>query len=166
MNFGANRWVLLSYRVPREPSTPRIAIWRKLNQLGVAKIVDGLVALPDSDTTRDRLEWVAVSARQAGGSAAVWVAEFTDITESESLRAQMNEERNEEFADLRAEVESSSGVDARTINRWRRTWRAIQQRDYFGAEDGELARIAIADVVTNGRILNVKSEVEQQESRR
>ena len=24
------RWVLLAYRLPREPSTPRIALWRKL----------------------------------------------------------------------------------------------------------------------------------------
>ena len=39
-------WVLLSYRLPREPSTPRIAVWRKLRRLGVAQISDGLVALP------------------------------------------------------------------------------------------------------------------------
>ena len=43
---GAGQWVLLSYRLPREPSTPRITIWRKLKRLGVAQISDGLVALP------------------------------------------------------------------------------------------------------------------------
>src|SRR4051794_9204915 len=26
-------WVLLAYRLPREPSTPRIALWRKLRAL-------------------------------------------------------------------------------------------------------------------------------------
>jgi len=26
----ARRWVLLAYRMPREPSTPRIALWRRL----------------------------------------------------------------------------------------------------------------------------------------
>ena len=39
-------WLLLAYRMPREPSTPRIAVWRKLGGLGVAKLGDGLVALP------------------------------------------------------------------------------------------------------------------------
>ncbi|MEV4644831.1 hypothetical protein [Saccharopolyspora sp. NPDC049357] len=36
-------WVLLSYRMPREPSTPRIAVWRKLKRLGVAQLADGVV---------------------------------------------------------------------------------------------------------------------------
>jgi hypothetical protein len=46
------QWVLLSYRLPREPSTPRITIWRKLKRLGVAQISDGLVALPADARTR------------------------------------------------------------------------------------------------------------------
>ena len=43
---GRSDWVLLAYRLPREPSTPRITVWRKLRRLGVAQLVDGLVALP------------------------------------------------------------------------------------------------------------------------
>ena len=39
----AGRWVLLSYRIPREPSQPQIAVWRKLERLGVARLGDGLV---------------------------------------------------------------------------------------------------------------------------
>ena len=31
-------WVVLIYRVPREPSSPRIAIWRRLRSLGVAQL--------------------------------------------------------------------------------------------------------------------------------
>ncbi|MFL6141175.1 MAG: hypothetical protein ACJ72N_04780 [Labedaea sp.] len=49
-------WVLLSYRIPREPSTPRITIWRKLKRLGVAQISDGLIALPAGARTREHLE--------------------------------------------------------------------------------------------------------------
>src|SRR5205814_10539904 len=30
---GRVEWVLLAYRVPREPSSPRIAIWRRLRRL-------------------------------------------------------------------------------------------------------------------------------------
>jgi hypothetical protein len=40
------RWVLLAYRLPREPSNPRVGVWRKLERLGVARLGDGLVALP------------------------------------------------------------------------------------------------------------------------
>ena len=52
-------WTLLAYRVPREPSTPRIAVWRRLKKLGVAQIGDGLVAIPADARTTEALEWVA-----------------------------------------------------------------------------------------------------------
>ena len=50
---------MLAYRMPREPSTPRITVWRRLRRLGVAQPVDGLVLLPDGPQAREGLEWVA-----------------------------------------------------------------------------------------------------------
>jgi hypothetical protein len=35
---GSIEWLLLCYRMPREPSTPRITVWRKLSRLGVLKL--------------------------------------------------------------------------------------------------------------------------------
>ena len=67
-------WVLLSYRMPREPSTPRIGIWRKLKRLGVAQLSDGLVALPADARTREHLEWIADEVIEAGGAATIWLA--------------------------------------------------------------------------------------------
>ena len=45
MSSGRISWVLLAYRLPREPSTPRSALWRKLRRLGAAQVLDGLAAL-------------------------------------------------------------------------------------------------------------------------
>src|SRR5918995_240816 len=65
-------WVLLAYRLPREPSTPRITVWRKLRRLGVVQLVDGLVALPADARTKEQLEWIAEEVLEAGGEATVW----------------------------------------------------------------------------------------------
>jgi hypothetical protein len=62
-------WVVLVHRVPRAPSTPRIAIWRRLRALGVAQLGDGVVALPEDARTREHLEWVADRVLEAGGTA-------------------------------------------------------------------------------------------------
>ena len=59
MAQNRRQWVLLAYRMPREPSTPRIAVWRKLRRLGVAQIVDGLVAVPESVSNLEQMGWVA-----------------------------------------------------------------------------------------------------------
>src|SRR5260221_12680322 len=69
---GSLEWLLLAYRMPREPSTPRIAVWRKLTSLGVAKLGDGLVGLPADARSQERLEWIADEVAEAGGEAALW----------------------------------------------------------------------------------------------
>jgi DNA-binding transcriptional regulator PaaX len=56
---GPGEWVLLTYRLPRDPSTPRSAVRRKLRALGVAQLADGLVALPADARTREQIDWVA-----------------------------------------------------------------------------------------------------------
>src|SRR5215211_4515604 len=60
-------WVLLAYRLPRQPSAPRLAVWRKLKRLGVAQLLDGLVGLPLDSRNREQLEWIADQVVEAGG---------------------------------------------------------------------------------------------------
>ena len=63
-----SQWVLLAFRLAREPSTPRIAVWRKLQRLGTARLLDGLVALPLDNRNQEQLEWIAQDIAEAGGS--------------------------------------------------------------------------------------------------
>ena len=82
------RWVLLSYRLPREPSTPRIAVWRRLRRLGAVQIGDGVAALPLDDRTREQFDWLANDVEEAGGEAIVWVAEPSTKAEQRRLERQ------------------------------------------------------------------------------
>src|SRR4051812_20034536 len=66
---AVEEWVLLSYRLPREPSAPRVTVWRKLRRLGAVQLVDGLVALPASGQNRERFDWLADEVVEAGGEA-------------------------------------------------------------------------------------------------
>ena len=86
---GPGPWMLLCYRVPREPSAPRIAIWRKLKRLGVGQLGDGLVGLPADARTREQLEWVAEEVTEAGGSAGVWLARPASLAQERELAAAM-----------------------------------------------------------------------------
>src|SRR5262249_11444467 len=69
---SALEWVLFAYRIPREPSAPRIAIWRKLRRLGALQLGDGLVTLPRTPQNQERLEWLADEIGEAGGQASLW----------------------------------------------------------------------------------------------
>ncbi len=136
-------WVLLNYRIPREPSTPRIAIWRKLNDLGVAKLGDGLVALPNDSRTREHFEWIANQVGEADGDATVWIASPSARRTSSELAATMRLARTEEYDQLRTEAESTTNAGSRTITRWRRELRRIDRRDYFRSPGRSQARQAI-----------------------
>ena len=74
MGSARLQWVLLAYRLPRDPSTPRSALWRKLRQLGAVQVLDGLAALPLDARNREQLEWLAEGVVEAGGVARQTVA--------------------------------------------------------------------------------------------
>ena len=144
---GPGLWVLLCYRVPREPSAPRIAIWRKLKRLGVAQLGDGLVALPADARTREQLEWAAEEVTEAGGSAGVWLARPATLAQEREVAAAMASARAAEYAGVAAEAGAAhaAGAAARAavLRRLRAELRRITRRDYFAAAAREQANAAV-----------------------
>jgi ChrB-like protein len=137
-------WALLVYRLPRDPSTPRIALWRRLRRLGASQLLDGLAALPLTSETQEQLEWLAEEVEQAGGSATVWLARPSTAAESRELEARMRDAADEDYARVAAAARGKT--DGRTIGRLRRAVRAIGARDYFGAPGREEAERAVAEL--------------------
>jgi ChrB-like protein len=137
-------WALLVYRLPRDPSTPRIALWRRLRRLGASQLLDGLAALPLTSETQEQLEWLAEEVEQAGGSATVWLARPSTAAESRELEARMRDAADEDYARVAAAARGKT--DGRTIGRLRRAVRAISARDYFGAPGREEAERAVAEL--------------------
>jgi hypothetical protein len=151
MSSGRISWVLLAYRLPREPSTPRSALWRKLRRLGAAQVLDGLAALPLDALNRERLEWLADEILEAGGEATIWVGELGSAGQERELAARMSEAT---AVDYRALIEEAAvagrqpfGQRRRTVGRLRRELRRIRARDYFPPPERELAQRALDELV-------------------
>jgi hypothetical protein len=140
-------WVLLAYRVPREPSAPRLAVWRRLRNLGVAQLLDGLVALPLDSRNREQLEWVAEEVSERGGEATVWIARPATAREERELAARMRQRIAGEYRAVIAEAEAATaegtGRHRRTLARLRRELGRIARRDYFPPPERERAREAV-----------------------
>ncbi|MDP9318189.1 MAG: chromate resistance protein [Actinomycetota bacterium] len=140
-------WVLLSYRLPRTPSTPRIALWRRLRRLGAQQIGDGLVALPADARTREQLEWLADEVLDAGGSAGIWLARPASIAQERAMATAMANARAAEYDAISVEALRSATEAApersKTLARLRRTWREVTRRDYFPPPERHTARAAL-----------------------
>src|SRR6266536_4006624 len=144
------QWVLLSYRLPREPSTPRSALWRKLRRLGAAQVLDGLAALPLDARNREQLEWLAEEVVEAGGEATIWVGELASATQERELAARMVEAVAAEYRALIAGAvaarEEAAGQRRRTLGRVRRELHRIRARDYFSPPERERAQQAVDEL--------------------
>ena len=140
-------WVLLAYRLPREPSTPRIAVWRKLRRLGVAQVLDGLVALPADARTQEQLEWAADEILDAGGEATLWVGRLTSATQERELASKMAATLADGYRRVEADAAEAAadapGVRRRTLGRLRRELRRLAQQDHFPPPERERARRAV-----------------------
>lgn len=143
-------WVLLAYRLPREPSTPRISLWRKLRRLGVVQVVDGLVALPADSRTKEQLEWLADEVIEAGGEATVWVGRPGSAGDEQRLAARMAEAIRAEYeqviADAGAAASQPAGARRRTARRLQRQLSQVERRDFFPPPDRDRARRAVEDL--------------------
>ncbi len=143
---AAEDWVLLAYRLPRVPSTPRSAVWRRLKRLGVAWMGDGLVALPADARTREQLEWIAEDVTDHGGEATLWLGRPLG-TAGAVVAGRMTAAVAAEYDAVTAEADAARTADQvarrRTVARLRRELHRIQGRDFFSCPRRDVARRAI-----------------------
>src|SRR5437588_11248103 len=109
--MGSRRlqWVLLGYKLPRDPSTPRSALWRKLRRLGAAQVLNGLAALPLDARKREQLEWLADEVGEAGGEATIWVGELASARQEREFAARMAEAVADDYAAVIADAADGPG---------------------------------------------------------
>ena len=143
-------WVLLAYRLPREPSTPRITIWRKLKRLGVAQLLDGLVALPADARTKEQLEWIADEILEAGGTATVWLGRPGSAAQQRTIAETMADTVAADYRAVTAAAETAGTLGEtdrrRILARLRRELHRISRRDHFPPPERNQARAAVRAV--------------------
>ena len=133
------RWLILIYRLPREPSRPRVAVWRKLKDLGALYLQDGVAALPEDAVTREQLEWLQLRILEAEGEATLWEGQPNTLAENNRLVAAFRTSREEAYQSIIARAERiqakarlSGGETLLTeLAKLEREFRAERRRDYF-----------------------------------
>jgi hypothetical protein len=135
------RWVLLIYRIPREPSRHRVAVWRKLRDLGALYLKDGVAALPEDAVTREQLEWLQLRVREAGGEATLWEGRPGTAAEEAELVKAFRSSREAAYRTiiaeaerLRTKAEMGGGALLAHLGKLEREFRAERRRDYFRSQ--------------------------------
>jgi hypothetical protein len=138
------RWLILIYRLPREPSRPRVAAWRKLKTLGAIYLQDGVAALPEDAVTREQLQWLQLNIREAGGEATLWEARPDTLAEEKRLVEAFRSSREESYraiTEAAGRIRRKAGMDTplrgggeallKELGKLEKEFRAERRRDYF-----------------------------------
>ena len=142
-------WVFLVYRLPREPSAPRLALWRAVRRLGALQVGDGLVALPHSARNLEHMQWLAADITEHDGTATVWHAGADSRRDHDAHVRAMQAAVDEEYRAVFDEAQSatagalSASERRRVVRRLRGQLRRIGARDHFNAPTGGTARAAV-----------------------
>lgn len=129
-------WVLLVYTLPREPSAPRVAVWRKLKKLGAVLAHDAVWTLPETPVTREQVRWLAQEVREAGGDTQVWIASGEQPEQDARLVAVFIDRAEGNYQEILRALDDPTRSRAELARIYRQT-RAI---DYFHAPSGDLVR--------------------------
>jgi hypothetical protein len=134
-------WVVLVYKIPREPAAGRVYVWRKLKRLGALLLHDAVWLLPDTPWTREQFQWLTVEIRELGGEALVWESRMVLPGQDETLVQQFAVEVDAAYqAILTALQQADADLPALA-----RQYQQVQARDYFQSPLNQQVRAALLD---------------------
>jgi hypothetical protein len=143
-------WLLLTYKVPPEPASKRIALWRRLKGMGAVYLQNGVCLLPKTDDHVRRLKMLENDVAEMSGEAVILETVALDRAQEEKVVARFKAERDdayEEFIDKCADFEreiakevdaehftyaelEENDVDLKKLQGW---LEKIRKLDFYGA---------------------------------
>ena len=129
-------WVLLTYKIPREPTASRAYVWRKLKRLGALLMHDAVWVLPATPWTCEQLQWLVVEIGELGGEAQLWESRLLLNGQADTLVNQFEARVNTAYQEILDDLEQDN-ADLVTLSR---KYQQVRTQDYFQSELGQLVR--------------------------
>ncbi len=149
-------WLLFTYRLPSEPSTKRVLVWRRLRRLGAMSQPEGGHLLPLTPRTLEQMQWLQAEVGELGGEASLWQVDPVPRNRSEALQALFRQQLEEPYASVEGAAQSilarlSAPPQAHEdllaceedYQAASRRYLALRAVDYFGCPRGADARLAL-----------------------
>ena len=151
----------LSYSLPANPSRYRVAVWKKLKEIGAVYLQPAVAVVPQREVLFDALNALKDTIRSYGGKSAVLTLDFADKEDEAAMLAQINQSRTEEYYAIAHDVrrlaaqldwEKKNGeIDEKyfhqELSRLQKRLVLAKKHDFFGAEGRHEADDAV-EIIT------------------
>jgi hypothetical protein len=132
-------WLLLIYKVPREPTSSRVYVWRKLKQLGALLLHDSVWVLPASDRTQEQFQWLAAEIIELQGAATLARAELVTSKQQRELTSRFQEQADLVFKEILQGLKKKK----RDLTALSRRFQQAQDLDFFHSQLANQTREAL-----------------------
>lgn len=138
--MGKDRtWLLLAYKVPREPTAGRVYVWRKLKKLGAVAVQDAVWVLPTTPQTLEHFRWLAAEIAEMGGEASLWESRHLLDGQDDRLTAQFEQQVKPLYERILKALKGGK-PDLAALSR---QYQQAAARDYLRCALGERVRAAL-----------------------
>lgn len=153
-------WLLLVYRVPREPTRLRASVWRRLKSIGAVYLQNSVAVLPQSTSHERALRSLRKNIGELGGTAQLMRCEV--LAGADDVVATYNAARDEEYEEIidrcrgfQAEIDKETAAEKFTyaeleendedLTKLRGWFDKVRLRDSLGADRRTAAEEALQD---------------------
>ena len=93
-------WLLLTYKVPPEPASKRVALWRRLKGMGAVYLQNGVCLLPKTDDHARRLKMLENDISEMGGEAVILETVGLDRMQEDKVVARFKADRDDAYREF------------------------------------------------------------------
>jgi hypothetical protein len=153
-------WLLLAYKVPAEPASKRVALWRRLKSMGAVYLQNGVCLLPRTDDHTRRLKMLENDVVEMGGEGVILEAVALDRSQEDKVVARFKADRDDAYRefidkcdDFETEIANESTAQHFTYNELEENdvelkklqgWlEKIKKLDFYGGELADQAALRL-----------------------
>ena len=129
-------WLLLVYKIPREPTASRVYVWRKLKQLGAISAQDAIWVLPATPRTQEQFQWLASEIIELKGEASLFQSQLVFASDGPSLRERFEAPVRAAYEEILTALQRRK-PDLAALSK---KYQQAKEQDYFQCELGERVR--------------------------
>jgi hypothetical protein len=96
----ASAWLLMTYKVPAEPSKLRVGIWRRIRGMGAVYLQNSVCVLPTSADHQRQLRMVQSDIEKGGGEAVIFETTALDAKQEELVVARFKHDRDQDYEEF------------------------------------------------------------------
>ncbi|WP_225783307.1 Chromate resistance protein ChrB [Xenophilus sp. Marseille-Q4582] len=123
------KWLLLTYKVPAEPTSKRLALWRRLKGLGAVYLQNGVCLLPKTGEHVRRLKVLENEIARMDGDCVLLETVALDRAQEDKVIARFKADRDDQYRELLGRCKDFEAEIAKEISIRKFTYAELDEEE-------------------------------------